>query len=252
MFEQEVKCAADLLRKARYAVALTGAGISTPSGLPDFRSRDSGMWEKVDPIAVASIHGFRRNPAAFFDWIRPLAGLMRDVRPNPAHYALARLEEMGYLKAIITQNVDMLHTRAGSHEVHEVHGHLRTATCVQCYKSYPTEPFIDQIIDEGTIPRCPECGGILKPDVILYGEQLPIRVLHAAQRAARESDVMLIAGSSLTVAPVSELPLLAVMNGARLILVNDEPTYMDPQAAVVIHADVADILPHIVAELEVE
>jgi NAD-dependent deacetylase len=157
---------------------------------------------------------------------------------------------MGYLKALVTQNVDMLHTRAGSSEVYEVHGHLRTATCVQCYKSYPTEPFIDQIITDGTIPRCEDCDGILKPDVILFGEQLPIRILHAAQRAAREADVMLVAGSSLTVAPVSELPLLAAMNGAVLIQVNDEPTYMDARAEVVIHADVADILPRIVAELE--
>jgi NAD-dependent deacetylase len=176
---------------------------------------------------------------------------MREAKPNPAHHALARLEEMGYLKAIITQNVDMLHTRAGSREIYEVHGHLRTATCIQCYRAYPTEPFIDQFIDEGTVPHCAECGGILKPDVILFGEQLPIRILHAAQRAARESDVMVIAGSSLTVAPVSELPLLAVMNGAALILVNDDTTYMDCQAAVVVHADVAEILPRIVAELEV-
>jgi NAD-dependent deacetylase len=250
MYEQEITRAADLIRRSRCAVALTGAGISTPSGLPDFRSRDSGMWGKVDPIAVASIYGFRRNPEAFFNWIRPLAGLMRDARPNPAHHALARLEEMGHLKAIITQNVDMLHTRAGSREIYEVHGHLRSATCIQCYKPYPTEPFIDQLIDEGAVPRCAECGGILKPDVILFGEQLPIRVLHAAQRATREADVMLVAGSSLTVAPVSELPLLAVANGADLIVVNDETTYMDGQAAVVVHADVAEILPRIAAALE--
>lgn len=250
MYEQEVTQAANLLRKSRYAVAMTGAGISTPSGLPDFRSRDSGMWKKVDPIAVASIYGFRRDPSAFFEWIRPLASLMRDVKPNPAHCALARLEELGYLKALITQNVDMLHTRAGSREIYEVHGHLRTATCVQCYTSYPTEPFIDQVIDEGVIPRCATCDGILKPDVILFGEQLPIRILHAAQRAARESDVILVAGSSLTVAPVSELPLLAVMNGAEIILVNDEATYVDGRASVVMHADVAEILPRIVAELE--
>lgn len=250
MFELEVQKAAELLRGARHAVALTGAGVSTPSGVPDFRSPHSGLWEQVDAMEVASLYGFRRRPEAFYDWIRPLARLMRDAEPNPAHYALARLEGMGYLKGIITQNIDTLHTRAGSQTVYEVHGHLRSATCVQCYQVYPTEPLIEEIIETGAVPRCPACDGVLKPDAILFGEQLPIRALHAAQRATRDCDVMLIAGSSLSVTPASELPLLALSNGAQLILVNYEPTYVDSQAEVVAHADVAEILPRVVAELE--
>ena len=250
MFEHAITRAADLFRKARHAVALTGAGISTPSGIPDFRSRDTGLWEHVDPVEVASIYGFRRSPQAFFDWIRPLAGLLRSAEPNPAHRALAQMEAKGHLEALITQNIDMLHTRAGSCTVYEVHGHLRTATCIACSTNYPTESFIESFIEGGAIPRCAACGGILKPDVILYGEQLPAAVLHAAERAARECDLMLVAGSSLTVAPVSELPMLAAMNGADIIIVNDDATYIDLRASVVIHADVAEILPRIAAELE--
>lgn len=241
--------AALLLRNARYAIALTGAGISTPSGIPDFRSANSGLWESTDP-RVASILGFRRNPQAFFEWIRPLARLMREADVNPAHLALARLEQRGVLKGVITQNIDMLHTRAGSQTVYEIHGSIRRATCLECYKTYPVEAFLERFIETGEIPRCPEDGGILKPDVILFGEQLPLKVLQAAQRAARECDVMLVAGSSLAVAPASELPLIALAHGAKLIIVNYEATYIDEQAQVVIHDDVAHVLPRLVEVLE--
>src|SRR5574341_1469863 len=242
--------AADLLRGARYGVALTGAGISTPSGIPDFRSPHSGLWEQVNAMEVASIYGFRRNPEAFFAWIRPLARLMVEARPNPAHVALAQMEAMGVVRELITQNIDVLHTRAGSHVVYEVHGHMREATCGQCFRVFPTETFLSQFIETGAIPRCPDCNGILKPNVVLFGEQLPIEVLHEAQRAAADCDVMLVAGSSLAVAPVSELPMTALAHGAQVIVVNYEETYVDRRASVVIHDDVARTLPRIVRLLE--
>lgn len=239
--------AADLLRHARYAIALTGAGISTPSGIPDFRSPTTGLWDNVNVMEVASMTGFRRRPEAFFNWVRPLAQQMVHAEPNPAHYALARLEAMGVVKTLITQNIDMLHSRAGSQRLYEVHGHLREATCVECFEIFPaSDGFMDHFLDTGEIPHCPGCGGVLKPNVILFGEALPVKILHASQRAARECDVMLVAGSSLEVAPASELPLIALAHGAKLILVNYESTYVDDQADLVMHADVADILPQLV------
>lgn len=242
--------AAALLRRARYAVALTGAGISTPSGIPDFRSRHSGLWEDVDPMEVASLTGFRRRPEAFYTWVRPLVRLMLAAEPNPAHFALAKLEADGILKALITQNIDMLHSRAGSRTLYEVHGHLRDATCVECFHEQPTGDFLAHFVETGNVPRCSTCGGLLKPNVILYGEALPIRILQAAQRAARECDVMLVVGSSLEVAPASELPLIAHAHGAHIILINYEHTYIDDQASIIIHDDVADVLPRIVQILE--
>jgi NAD-dependent deacetylase len=238
-----------LLKSAGQAVALTGAGHSTPSGIPDFRSPQSGIWENVDPVEVASIYSFTRKPEVFYEWIRPLARLMRDASPNPAHFALARMEAAGYLRAIITQNIDMLHARAGSREVYELHGNLREVTCIQCYEVYDAAAYIDEVIENGGVPRCPACGGVLKPNVILFGEQLPARALLAAERAARTCDVMLVAGSSLVVAPAADLPQQALANGARLIIVNYEPTYADRRADVLIHDDVAEVLPRIAAEL---
>ncbi len=247
-----IERAADLLRSARYAVALTGAGISTPSGIPDFRSPRSGLWEQVDPLEVASIYGFRRDPARFFAWIRPLARLIAEASPNPAHLALARLEQMGVLKALITQNIDTLHIRAGSRVVYEIHGDMREATCVECFRTYPTAPFLEHFIATGQVPRCEHCGGVLKPNVILFGEALPVKAMQAAQRAARDCDVMLVAGSSLAVAPASDLPLVALAHGAQLIIVNFERTFVDDEAAVVIHDDVARVLPYLVHLLEDE
>lgn len=242
--------AAEMLRNAHHAVALTGAGLSTPSGIPDFRSHYTGLWDQVDPMEVASIFGFRRQPAAFFDWVRPLTRTIVEAQPNPAHYALAELETQGILKALITQNIDMLHSRAGTQMLYEVHGHLRESTCVECFQTFPSETFLDNFINTGAIPHCPVCDGILKPNVILFGEALPVKVLNAAQREAQGCDLMLIAGSSLEVAPASELPLIAIAHGAQIILINFEPTYIDEQAAVVVYGDVAEELPRLVKLVE--
>lgn len=241
---------ADLLRSARYAIAFTGAGISTPSGIPDFRSSESGLWENVDPLEVASIYGFRQNPRAFYDWVYPLVQLTENALPNPAHLALARLEELGILKAVITQNIDMLHTRAGSRTVYELHGHMREATCTHCFRSFPGEPLINKFLKDRAIPRCPSCDGVIKPNVILYGEQLPYREIHAAQDAAHNTDLMLIIGSSLEVAPASDLPLIALRAHARLVIINLSNTHLDNRASVRIVDDAAKVLPEIVRRVE--
>jgi NAD-dependent deacetylase len=237
--------AAELLRRASYTVAMTGAGISTPSGIPDFRSPDSGLWTQVDPMAVASIFAFRQRPQDFFDWIRPLARLMIEAQPNPAHQALARLESAGRLKAVITQNIDGLHQKANSQRVHEIHGHMRQVTCVRCYQVVPVDGLIEEFLTQGEIPHC-TCGGVMKPNVILFGEQLPLQVLTAARQDITACDLMLVAGSSLEVEPAADLPLLAIGHGARLVIINYQPTHLDERADVLIHADVAKVLPRIV------
>lgn len=245
MVSQDIEAAAQLIKSAKHMVALTGAGISTASGIPDFRSRNSGLWQTHNPVEIASIFGFKRRPEAFYNWLRPLARVMLEATPNPAHVALAQLEKAGFVQSLITQNIDMLHTKAGSQSICEVHGHMRRATCIECYSEFEAEPLMQHFLDTGEIPHCPKCNGILKPNVILFGEQLPVRELFAAKQAARHCDVMLVAGSSLEVAPAGDLPLIAKQYDAKLILVNFETTHVDSQADVLIHDNVVDILPQI-------
>jgi len=242
---QRLDQAARILRQARHGVVLSGAGISTPSGIPDFRSADSGLWQHHNPMEVASLTAFRHHPERFFQWVRPLLHTILDARPNAAHQALVDLQKAGYLHGIITQNIDSLHQKAGSHPVIEVHGSLETATCTACYRTFPSSTFLQDFLAQGNLPLCPTCGGLLKPDVVLFGEQLPWQTWEEAERMARASDVMLIAGSSLAVAPVARLPVEAANRGAAIIIVNQTPTYMDPRADVVLRGDVADILPQL-------
>lgn len=246
----KIQRAADLLRLASSAVAFTGAGISTESGIPDFRSPESGLWHNADPMAVASIYGFRRDPSRFYEWVRPLAQLTMDASPNPAHIALRDLERAGVLSSVITQNIDMLHHRAGSNCVYELHGHMRQATCIHCFKHFDGETVLNHFLQDNVVPVCDSCGGVLKPDVILFGEQLPIRELQNAQHAARHADVMLVVGSSLEVAPAGDIPLLAKRHGAKLIIINLEPTPADPYADIIIHERAAAALPAIVRQME--
>lgn len=247
---KQINVAASLFRESQYAVAFSGAGISTESGIPDFRSPTSGLWQNVDPFAVASIYGFKRNPQAFYDWVRSLADTTLSAKPNPAHIALVHLEEIVALRFIITQNIDALHTQAGSKHVYELHGHFRRATCTHCFTEYDGEPIFRQFMQDGLVPKCGKCQGVIKPNVILFGEQLPLQELQGAQDASRKCDLMLIVGSSLEVAPANEIPILAKRTGAKLVIVNMEPTHVDPMAEVVIHGHAAAILPAIVRELE--
>ncbi|UCG23933.1 MAG: NAD-dependent deacylase [Chloroflexota bacterium] len=247
--DTQIEIAASLLADSRHIVALTGAGISTPSGIPDFRSPNSGLWENADPFEVASIYSFRSRPQDFYDWIQPITRLTLNAAPNPAHLALAQMEQSGRLRCIITQNVDMLHSKAGSSTVHEVHGHFREMTCLRCYTVYPSDPYLDVFMNSGDIPSCDGCGGVLKPNVILIGEQLPVRVLNEAKKQTRLCDVMLVAGSSLEMAPAGDLPLLAVETGARLVIVNLEPTHLDHLADATIYGDVVDVLPRLASAL---
>ena len=177
--ERLIAEAQEILRGARHLVALTGAGISTPSGIPDFRSPDSGLWTHANPMDVATIYAFRQHPQDFYDWIHPLAVLTLAAEPNAAHLALVQMERFGPLKAVITQNIDMLHTRAGSQNVLEVHGHMREMSCLRCFDIIPSAAILNEFLITAETPHC-SCGGVLKPNVILFGEQLPVRTMNRA------------------------------------------------------------------------
>jgi len=243
--QTDIQFAADLFRQAKHAVILTGAGLSTPSGIPDFRSTDSGLWSKDEPLEVASLSTFRTNPERFFAWFRPLASQIFYAKPNPAHIALAELEKAGYLKSIVTQNIDTLHQKAGSKTVIEMHGTMQTLTCTQCYHQVNAEPYLAPFVEKGEIPHCPKCNQTLKPDVILFGEQLPQAAWYKAQIEARQSDLILVAGSSLEVLPVAGLPMQTLDRGGHLIIINNTPTYINVRADVAILEDVSIILPAI-------
>lgn len=242
-----IERAAELLGAAERAVALTGAGISTPSGIPDFRG-DGGLWAGQDPARVASLDVFQRDPRPFFRWFGPLFVQLCRAAPNPAHTALARLEQAGRLRAVVTQNIDGLHQRAGSREVYELHGHVRSATCLACERQVPTEP-LRRTIARGCAPACPRCRGALKPDVVLFDEALPRGLYWLARRALEECDLLLVAGTSLEVYPANSLPLLALRRGAPVIIINKSPTDLDARADVVLRADLAEALPALAARL---
>lgn len=241
--------AARLIKSAQHAVALTGAGISTPSGIPDFRSGGSGLWTRYDPMSVASLTAFRTHPDRFYDWVYPFANTIMQADPNPAHYALAKLEAAQHLAGIVTQNIDDLHGRAGSKVVYEIHGHFREATCGSCYRRFPSEGLLETFVESGEVPRCPECGGVLKPNIVLFGEQLPHEIVGQAERLIDESDLIIVAGSSLEVTPAAIMPITAINKGAKLIIINHDVTYLNPRADVVFQADVAYVLPKLVEEV---
>lgn len=243
-----IQFAGELLRNAENAILLTGAGISTPSGIPDFRSEGTGLWSRDEPLEVASLTTFRTHPERFYEWFRPLAAQIFEAQPNQAHLAVARLEQSGRLKSVATQNIDMLHQKAGSAHVIELHGTLATLSCTQCFRQVASLPYLKPFVEEGRMPMCPHCGAVLKPDVILFGEQLPQRAWFEAQRLSRACDLMIVAGSSLEVMPVAGLPMQAIDRGAHLLIINNTPTYLDVRADEVLHGNVADLIPAIVQQ----
>ena len=242
----QLRQVAESLVASQHAVAFTGAGISTASGIPDFRSPGTGLWNFVDSLRVASIGAFWDDPISFYRWIRPLAHRMATATPNMAHRALADLEAAGVLHAVITQNVDCLHQRAGSRRVLEIHGDILTMLCLRCHVREPSEAYWPRFLADGTLPRCPCCNAVLKPGAVLFGELPPHKVLSEAQQEALRCDLMLIAGSSLEVMPAADLPRLARRRGAALIIINSEPTPLDRQATLVLRANVTTVLPRLV------
>ena len=245
-----IRRASQLLSNSRYTVVLTGAGISTASGIPDFRSQGTGLWQKNDPFQVASLTAFKYTPEKFFNWLRPLAKDIWQAKPNPAHIALAQLEKAGWIKAIITQNIDGLHQAAGAENVIEVHGSATTLTCLSCHKSYPVSDFVQPFLMAGDMPYCPNCSSILKPDIILFEEMLPMNAWSQAQQQCENADLILVIGSSLEVTPASSLPLYALENGAHLIINNFSSTYLDERADILLPMDIVVAVPGIAQLLE--
>jgi NAD-dependent deacetylase len=237
---------AALLRDSERVVALTGAGISVPSGIPDFRSPGTGLWEKVDPMEVAHIDAFHRDTKRFWDFYRPRFQALGDKRPNRAHEALAELESRGVLEAVITQNIDQLHRKAGSRRVIEVHGSIATSGCTSCGASYPLAQ-VAELFDEDGIASCRSCAGKVKPDVVLFGELLPEAAMAEAQARCAAADLLLCVGSSLEVFPVAGLPELTLGAGGRVAIITRGPTPYDDEAAVRLGGDVVDELSAVLA-----
>lgn len=229
----------DLVLSSSNAAALTGAGISTESGIPDYRSPGTGLWEKMDQ-SVVSLDGFIRNPSRYYDYALELYPVRRDAKPNPAHFMLAELEKRGVLKGVITQNVDGLHQDAGSAKVHELHGSLRQAVCLECSVLQPMDEVMEKVIAGENPPLCPDCGGVLKPNAVFFGEMLPQVPWQRSIELAGAADLFITIGSSLQVSPANTLPDIALQRGAKLIILNLTPTPFDDDAELVVREKIGE------------
>jgi NAD-dependent deacetylase len=238
---------AALIRERQPCVVLTGAGVSTESGIPDFRS-PTGLWAQFDPLEFGSIEAFRRDPIKVWSFYKPRISMLTDAQPNPAHVALAELERHGLVHAVVTQNIDLLHERAGSREVVEVHGSIRTATCPGCGARYELEQVL-ALLAEADAPACPACGEIVKPDVVFFGELLPPEAIDRAYKLARAAALMLVVGSALEVYPIAGLPEETLAAGGKLAIVNRGPTPYDGRANLMIDGSAGEVLPAVVAAL---
>jgi NAD-dependent deacetylase len=236
--EELINRAANILGSARHAVVLTGAGISTESGIPDFRSPGTGLWENEDPEDF-TIESFNSDPQRFYRRIMPLLRVINGAVPNNGHLALAEMERRGFVQAVITQNIDNLHQEAGSKNVLEVHGSITAGTCLSCGSKNKLHEFVDE-------PACSSCGGVIKPDITLFGEDLP-PAFQRAQREAMRCDCMLVVGSSLQVAPAGYLPRYS----KNLLIINRGTTPYDEMARVVIRSPAGEVLTGILDALDV-
>ena len=240
---------AELLRDAERAVVLTGAGVSVPSGIPDFRSPRTGLWENVDPMEVAHIDAWRRDPDRFWRFYGDRFASLTDKQPNEAHLALAELERRGLIRGVITQNIDGLHAAAGTEDLIEVHGSISHASCLECLRQYELEETRARLADDPVgVPRC-DCGHPLKPDVVLFGEFLPMDAMARAEELSERADLLLCVGSSLEVYPVAGLPSVCLRAGGQVAIVTQGDTKYDDAAAVRLSGDVVAELEAVVAAL---
>jgi len=240
---------AELIRESSATVVLTGAGVSVPSGIPDFRTPETGLWANVDPMEVAHIDVFERDPARFWSYYRPRFQSLGDKRPNAAHEALAELERRGFVEGVITQNIDRLHRAAGSRNVVEVHGSIETSSCTRCMAVFDLDQ-VEGLFDGDGVAICSTCGGAVKPDVILFGELLSESAMARARDLAERAELMICVGSSLAVYPVAGLPQLTLERGGRLAIVTAGETPYDGDAELKLGGDVVDELEALVAALE--
>jgi NAD-dependent protein deacetylase/lipoamidase len=238
---------AELIRERQPCVVLTGAGVSTESGIPDFRS-PTGLWAKFDPLEYGAIEAFRADPRKVWSFYKPRVTMLTEAEPNAAHLALAELERLGLVRAVITQNIDLLHERAGSRDVVEVHGSIRSATCPACGTREPLDHVLELLADADA-PACPSCGELLKPDVVFFGELLPVEAIDRAFELAREAALLLVVGSALEVHPVAGLPLETLDAGGAVAIVNLGPTALDSRAELRVEASAGETLRSVADEL---
>lgn len=262
---------AELIRDNQPCVVLTGAGcsqesgiptfrgpdpepgnrvfedVSTESGVPDFRSPE-GIWAEFDPREYATLGAFRRDPEKVWRFYAPRFAMLTAAEPNPAHLALAELERRGFVRALVTQNIDMLHERSGSREVIEVHGSIRTSSCPGCSAVYPLAEVVPLIEAQGA-PSCPACSSVLKPDVVFFDELLPDGAMERATALAEDAGLLLVVGSSLEVYPVADLPRATLAAGGRVVVVNRTPTWVDPRADLVLRKSAGETLAAVAAAL---
>ncbi len=245
-YAEKIEHLSELIKENKRFYVLTGAGISTASGVPDFRSPGTGLWEKIDPIATSSVDVLYDNPRLFYEAAFSRFAKISSAEPNQGHYMLARLEEMGYLKGLITQNIDGLHVRAGSKNVWEVHGHLRSGYCLGCKKKYPFEELVQQVELKRIPPICHNCHSMLRPEVVLFGDPMPSYFFELNLRVQTDCEFMLVVGSSLVVYPVADLPRLA----GKMAIINNQQTDYDGKSEVVIREDISQVLEDLVEALE--
>jgi NAD-dependent deacetylase len=238
---------ARLIRDRQPCVVLTGAGVSTESGIPDFRS-PGGLWSEFDPLDYGSIDSFRRDPVRIWDFYGRRFAFLAEAEPNDAHHVIAELERRGYVEAVVTQNIDVLHERAGSRAVLEVHGSIRRSVCLRCGAAEPLEAVLAQL-RESPAPRCRGCGDVLKPDVVFFGELLPEGVFERATELARAAGLLLVVGSSLEVYPVAALPRETLRAGGSLAIVNRDPTPIDEHADARLDGSAGEVLRATLAAL---
>jgi NAD-dependent deacetylase len=232
---------AELIRKAGSVVALTGAGVSVPSGIPDFRSPGTGLWERVNPMEVAHIDVFHEDPERFWGFYSERFAALEDKRPNAVHRALATLEAEGLLDAVITQNIDMLHLSAGTRDLVEVHGSIEHCSCPSCGERVTLAQARARLAaEENGVPRCERCGAPLKPDVVLFGEMLPPAAIGRAQELCGSADLLLCIGSSLEVHPVADLPLMTLTTGGQIAILTQGQTPLDDLAIVRLGGDLVE------------
>lgn len=230
---------ADLVVNSKHAVALTGAGISTESGIPDYRSPGTGLWENVD-MSVVSLEGFLRDPVKYYSYAIELYPIRSAAKPNPAHYLLGLLERRGFLSGVVTQNVDGLHQDGGSENVYELHGSLRQAVCLDCNLLFPMEKVMQRAISGEIPPLCEQCKGVLKPNAIFFGEALPQIPWKESVKLCEQADLLIVIGSSLQVSPANLLPDIALRNGASLVICNIQPTPFDADAKLIVDEKVGE------------
>ncbi len=239
--------AAAIIKKSKNMIALTGAGISVESGIPDFRSA-GGLWDKYDPAIYASIHSFRNMPEKVWEMIFELIEMTERAKPNPAHTALAELEKMNLLKAVITQNIDNLHQEGGSKNVIEYHGNAKRLVCLNCGEQYSPD---DYDIEKKQVPHCEMCGKILKPSVIFFGEMIPPDALYQSQKYAETADVVLVIGTSAIVYPAAGIPAVVKNHGGKVIEFNLEKTELTPSCTdIFIMGQAGKTLPELVSALK--